>query len=95
MFFLCVATVSYHTIVTLHRLKLKKLKLYIPQQWFEIIEEARVSNRFEVVPVTSELIYDFQSQLSRFFKKNPKNGKHCMRVRDVRVLSIMIQRDWK
>lgn len=69
-------------------IELKKRKvetLYIPDQWYDIILSSRTSNKFEVVRQSQKLIFNFQSHLSNFFKKNPKDGKDTLKLRDARV----------
>lgn len=66
--------------------KRKVETLYVPEQWYDIILSSRVSNKFEVVRTSQEFIFDFQSHLATFFKKNPKDGKDGMKLRDARVL---------
>ena len=49
--------------------KKKKVdRLYIPDHWIDVICSARKDKPFTVVPVSQELVYDFQSHLMSFFK---------------------------
>ena len=65
--------------------KRKVENLYVPEQWFPIIEEARVQNKFEVVKVDQDMIFNFNDHLAPFYKKNMKSGRQSLRVRDARV----------
>ena len=58
----------------------------MPEQWFDIILSSRINNKFEVVRTGQEFIFDFQRHLALFFKKNPKDGRDGLRLRDARVL---------
>ena len=49
--------------------KKKKIdRLYIPDHWIDVIRSARKDKPFTVVPVSQELVYDFQSHLIPFLK---------------------------
>ena len=67
--------------------KKKKVdRLYIPDHWIDVIRSARKVKPFTVVPVSQELVYDFQSHLMPFFKKSVPR----MRVHDVRVFEYAL-----
>ena len=49
--------------------KRKAERVYIPEQWHEVIESARRKNPFAVTSVTQELILNFSTYFVKYFKK--------------------------
>ena len=61
--------------------KRKVERVYVPKQWHGIIRSAKKSEYFTVIPVTREMIYDYQLHFSKFLKKSvTKKGEKKMKI---------------
>ena len=59
-------------------IELRKRKietLYVPDQWVQVIEEARIHNKFMVVQMEQSDFFDFKEHQNTFFKKNVKSSE--------------------
>lgn len=72
----------------IEKLKRTRDTVYTFEEWVEIVETARPSRPFVVVKVTPNLIKDYQSHLSGFFKKSVTNrSKERLMLSKVKCLS--------
>ena len=60
--------------------KRKVERIYIPEQWYDVIHSAKKSKPFTVVSVTREMIYDYQSHFSKFLKKTVTKKGEKMKI---------------
>lgn len=62
--------------------KRKMERVYIPEQWIELIEGARRRNPFDIVRMSMSTVLNYQSHLPQYFKNNFSN----IRVRDLKMI---------
>ena len=58
--------------------KRKAERVYIPEQWHELIESARRINTFAVTSVTQDVILNFSTYFVKYFKKSVKANKKSL-----------------
>ena len=61
-------------------MKRKVERVYVPEQWHDVIRSAK-SKPFTVVPVTREMIYDYQLYYSKSSKKSVTKKGEKMKIR--------------
>jgi hypothetical protein len=65
--------------------KKKVERVYVPDQWYDIMKSARKRNPFEVHKVVQEEVKDFGAHLMPYFKKSIRSGKKALRIQNSRV----------
>ena len=60
-------------------------RLYTPDHWMQVIRTARKAKPFTVVQVSQDMVLDFPTHFSQFFKKTVVSGGERMRIRDARM----------
>ena len=59
--------------------------VYTPEEWMEVIKWARKLKPFTVVPLSQDMVFDFNSHLSTFFKKTVSCDGERLKIREVRL----------
>ena len=70
--------------------KKRQERVYIPEQWHEVIRSARRRNPFTVTPITQDMVVDYTSELATFSKSLFNLGRSLWPYRRLEFSNTLI-----
>lgn len=71
--------------------KRKTERVFVPEQWHEVIKSTRRRNPFAVVPITQSMVLAHPSHFASFFKKTVKAKKKALNIQHAMILDYSRQ----